>query len=366
MMTERAARLHLTTHVLDPSPDCPASTFAATQIVADFDDARALEALAERSDVVTFDIERGNLPALQELMDRGTPVRPGPRVLTLIRDKLLQRRFLEASGLPMPRYAEVEGPLEDAAARFGYPFVQKARRDGYDGRGVAVLQGPEDLQRALSGPSMIEERIDIARELAVIVVRGADGEMRCYPTIETLVDPRRAVLDGLLFPAPISPEQEREAWSIAATAVCALDGVGSFTVEMFLDRSNRLTLNEVSPRPHNAGHVTIEAAETCQFEQHLRAVTGLPLGDTRLVRPAAMVNLLAQGSKQRGPVRVEGLDRALALSGVRLHLYGKTEAWAGRKMGHLTVLDDDPSRALDRAMRARDCLRIEAATEVAA
>lgn len=360
MMAERAARLNLVTHVLDPTPGCPASTFAASQIVGDFNDPRALEKLALRSDVLTFDIERGNVPALQRLVEQGKPVRPNPQVLAIIRDKLRQRRFLAAQGLPVPRFTEVTGPLESVAREFGYPLVQKARRDGYDGRGVAVLSDPRDLTRALDVPSLIEEQIDIARELAVIVVRGVDGDTRCYPVIQTLVDPQRAVLDGLLFPAPVSREVERHAWRIATAAVRALDGVGAFTVELFLDRSNELWVNEISPRPHNAGHVTIEAAETCQFEQHLRAVTGLPLGGTGLIRPAAMINLLGDGG-QRGPAHIEGLDRVLALRGARLHLYGKAETWAGRKMGHLTVLDEDPGKALERAMRARDCLRIAAA-----
>lgn len=365
MTAERAAKLGVTVAVLDPARSCPAAAFAMEHVHGAFDDARALRRLVERCRVTTLDIEKADAVELGRLESQGHRILPRPSVLATIQDKLEQRRFLADRGLPVPRFADLPDPSLDAMRRFGFPLVQKLRRGGYDGRGVAMVSEPSDWTRRLRGPSMVEERIAIDRELAVLVARGLDGETATYPVVELFADGSTHVLDALVFPANLEKTVARRARSLARRAVEALDGVGIFAVELFLDTAGKVWINEISPRPHNAGHVTIEAAATCQFEQHLRAILGLPLGDTGVVRPAAMVNLLGPDGLE-GPARIEGLVEALEIPGVRLHLYGKATVRPGRKMGHLTALHDDPRRALDRVRRARARIRFAARGEVAA
>jgi 5-(carboxyamino)imidazole ribonucleotide synthase len=365
MTAERAAKLGVSVAVLDPAADCPAAAFAVEHVRGAFDDPRSLRRLVERCDLTTLDIEKADAAELARLEDLGHRILPRPAVLATIQDKLTQRRFLAEHGLPVPRFADLPDASLESMLRFGFPLVQKVRRGGYDGRGVAVLRDRSDWSQRLHGPSMVEERVSIDRELAVLVARGLEGEIDTYPVVELFPDPSTHVLDALVFPADLEETTARDARRLAERAIEALDGVGIFAVELFLDTAGKLWINEISPRPHNAGHVTIEAAATCQFEQHLRAILGLPLGDTGVVRPAAMANLLGPDGVE-GPARIDGLDDALEVPGVRLHLYGKATVRPGRKMGHLTALDDDPSRALARVREARARIRFTTRDEVAA
>jgi 5-(carboxyamino)imidazole ribonucleotide synthase len=253
----------------------------------------------------------------------------------------------------------VDAPVAADLEAFGYPVVQKLRRGGYDGRAVALFRGPQDLGRLLPGPSMLETLVDLDRELAVMVARGLDGDVRAYPVVEMEAHPTANLLDLLVAPARIPPEVAEAARDLACRTVEALDGVGVFGVELFLAKDGALTVNEVAPRPHNSGHYTIEACLTSQFEQHLRAVTGLPLGSTDLVMPAAMINLLGEPGHS-GPPLVEGLSETMAIPGVAVHIYGKAETRPFRKMGHVTVLDPDVNEARAKALRVRDLLRIKA------
>lgn len=361
MTAEAAARLGRSVRVLDPSPRCPASRFADDVIVAAWDDAAGIERLVRSSAVTTFDVEHADVDALARLEDAGAAIHPSPRVLAVIQDKLAQRRFLADHGIPVPRFW---APTAGSSARPALPVVQKARRGGYDGRGVAVLRSRADLDAMLPGETYFEECVDVDRELAVLVARGRDGAVAVYPTVEMTVRRDAYVLDALRFPAAIPDAIERESRRIAEACAHALDGVGIFAVELFVDRAGRVLVNEIAPRPHNSGHVTIEAAATSQFEQHVRAVLGLPLGSTAVVSPAATVNLIA-GRGGRGRPRIEGLDRALRVPGARIHLYGKSEARPGRKMGHVTVLHPDGDEALRRAREIRDVVRIVGEEEAA-
>ena len=365
MTAERAVKMGWTVAILDPSEDCAARNLADIFICADFNDPDGLRQLVESCRVATFDIEAADAPTLMRLEAEGQVVQPRPSVLATIQDKLLQRAFLADHGLPVPRFADLPQPTLEAMQEFGFPLVQKARRGGYDGRGVAVLRREADFADRITAPSMVEEKIAIDRELAVMVARTRTGQTTSYPVAEPLPDRKTFVLDSLVFPAILDRETESEARSLACKAIDALQGVGIFTVELFMDENRQLWINEISPRPHNAGHVTIEAAATCQFEQHLRAILDLPLGDTRAVSPAAMVNLLGPPDV-RGPVQIEGREQALAIPGARLHLYGKSTTWPGRKLGHITVVDTDIYRALQRAREARSLLRFVGNSEVAA
>ena len=304
-------------------------------------------------------VEHIDAQVLQELEAEGHSIRPSGKLLELVQDKLLQRELYAKAGLPQPEYARCDEPGPEAFESFGYPLVQKARKGGYDGRGVAILSGPEDAGSALAVPSLFERKIDIEKELAIVVARGLDGAIAAYPLVEMDVDPETNQLDLLLAPARVEPDVAKRAEELAIGVVEALGGVGVFGVELFLSRSGELLVNEVAPRPHNSGHFTYEATVTSQFEQHLRAITGLPLGSTEQYMPAAMVNLLG-ASGESGPVLLTGLADALAVPGGLVHIYGKAETRPFRKMGHVTVLDPDLDKARAKAIAIRDKIRVGA------
>ncbi len=358
LMVMAAHKLGCAVTVLDPQRNSPAGQLAGHEIVGNFDDANRMRELVESCEVTTYDIESIDTEPLIELVDQGHVILPDPHLLALIQDKLKQKQRYTEAGIPTAEFVPMDRPAAAAFRRFGYPLVQKVRRGGYDGRGVLVLESETDFDRHLKSPSLLERRIDTARELAVMVVRAIDGEIRCYPVVEMVFKPEQNILDQLLVPARIDDVLAQQARQLAIDTVRALDGVGIFGVEFFLDRQGRLLVNEVAPRTHNSGHYTIEACVTDQFEQHLRAIVGLPLGSTELLSPAVMLNLLGEPGFAGRPL-VQGLGRALAIDGVSVHLYGKAETRPYRKMGHVTVLDSDLDRARDKARQVSSVLRIE-------
>jgi 5-(carboxyamino)imidazole ribonucleotide synthase len=233
--------------------------------------------------------------------------------------------------------------------------MQKLRFGGYDGRGVARVER-EDADLPLAGPSLLEERLELSTELAVLVARSSTGEVVAYEPVEMEMDPELNLVRAVVYPSSVPAGTATEAKRLAEGAVEALAGVGLFAVELFVTTDGRVLINEVAPRPHNSGHLTIEAAETSQFEQHLRAILGLPLGSVAMRGAAAMVNLI--GTSPEGPTRYAGLAEVLAMPGVHLHLYGKGRCRPGRKMGHLTAVGVDQRECVDRAVAASKALRV--------
>ncbi|MBK1723309.1 5-(carboxyamino)imidazole ribonucleotide synthase [Thiocystis violacea] len=357
MLAKAAKRLGCTCVVLDPTPGSPAGQVAGHQIVGDYHDPAKLRELAESCDVTTFDIEDIDTDTLIQLEREGNRVHPSPKVLALIQDKLTQKEALAAAGIPTAPFIAMPAPSPDAFAAFGYPLVQKSRRGGYDGRGVSIMKTPADYPAHLPTASLLEQFVPAQKELAVVVARGLDGDCRCYPVVEMCFRPGENVLDMLLAPADISAETAASAVDLATRTVETLGGVGIFGVEMFLTEAGDLLVNEVAPRTHNSGHHTIEANVTDQFEQHLRAVVGLPLGATAQLSPAAMINLLGAPGHRGRPV-ISGMAEALAIPGVCLHLYGKAATAPFRKMGHVTVLDPDIQTARQKAERVRALIEI--------
>jgi len=356
MMTQEAKKMGFWVTVLDPTPSSPAAQIADEEIVASFFQKEKLQALVTKSDFVTYDIEHVDTAFLQGLSEKDK-IYPAPELLATIQDKWLQKKILSGGGIPLPRFALLEE--KDVWSAFGFPVVQKARYGGYDGRGVAVLKNEKDFPYHFSGPSFLEEYVPLEKELAVLVARGKTGEMAFYPVIEMIFRSEANICDMALVPARIPPEKASEAQAIAQRCVEILQGVGIFAVEMFLDQSGRLLVNEIAPRPHNSGHLTIEACVTSQFEQHLRAICGLPLGSPDLLSPAVMVNLLGMEG-YRGKPCLEGLEEALTIPGVTFHFYGKVETRPFRKMGHMTVLAPTLDEALERARRVKTLLKIRA------
>lgn len=364
MLCDAARRLGIATFVLADREDDPALRRADAGMVGDRMSATSLSGLSGASDVVTFEIEHADTTALAELESQGHIVRPSAASLATIRDKWLQRRALEDARVPGPRSllwdrgtqsdegsgASFEaGKLANTSPPLDYPVVQKLRTGGYDGRGVAVLRTAHS--EPLPGESLVEELVDIRAEVSVIVARSPSGEERSYPPVLMEFDRDLNICTRCVIPSGLSTELERRAQSVALEAVRALDVVGVCAVELFISQDNEVLVNELAPRPHNSGHLTIEASATSQFEQHLRAILDLPLGDTATLRPAVMVNLLGAGGA--GVPTASGLDELLALPEVHLHLYDKRPCKPGRKMGHLTICGESVEEARERAEAAQ-------------
>ena len=356
MTLPAAARLGCEIHVLDPDPQCPASALAHRFSCGALDDPAALRALVEANDITTYEIEAVDTTTLLTLEAEGHCILPSPRTVATIQDKLKQKEAFAEAGLATAPFVPCDEPSVDALLAFGAPLVQKARRGGYDGKGVSVFTDLIREDAILPVPSLLEAHVDFSHELAVMVARTPRGETVCYPVVEMVFDPAANLLDTLLAPARIPAATAEAAQALALSAVEALGGVGLFGVELFLTRDGSLLLNEVAPRSHNSGHWTAEACLTSQFEQHLRAILDLPLGSPEQLKPAAMLNLVA-GAQARGPATITGLETALAVPGCTVHLYGKAEARPFRKMGHATVLASSPAAALEAAQNLRNALR---------
>ncbi|MFT5261122.1 MAG: 5-(carboxyamino)imidazole ribonucleotide synthase [Saprospiraceae bacterium] len=357
MMIVAAKRLGAHCIVLDPETPSPAGQLADEQIIGTYDDEAKLKEMVEQCDVTTYDLENIETQALVKLASEGHALRPAPELLWIVQDKLRQKDRYQEANLPSAPYKQTDEPTEVDFAEFGYPLVQKARRGGYDGRGVAVMKSAADFVKHLPVPSLIERFVPAKMELAVMVARSVNGETICYPVVEMLVDTDHNVLDQLISPARISTSIAASAQQISKEAVEALDGVGIFGVELFLTEDDEILINEIAPRTHNSGHHTIEACYTDQFEQHIRAITGLPLAGAEQHHSAVMINLLGEPGYSGAPI-CTGLDKALALSGVTFHLYGKASTRAYRKMGHITILDATLEGAVDKAAQIKSWVKV--------
>lgn len=341
--------------VLEKNRFSPAATLATHSLVGDWNQLEPLLELASRSDVITLENEFVDAGLLRLLEDAGHTVLPDSRTIALVQDKFHQKQALQSAGLAIPAMRAVSTleELDLTIRELGTPLVLKARRNAYDGKGNASIRTPEEAPDAweklgghLGNPLYAEAFCDFTAELAVIVTRSRNGETAIYPVVETIQ--RDHVCHLVRAPAALPENITTAAADVALRAVEAVGAVGSFGVEMFLTRSGEIVVNELAPRVHNSGHYTIEACVCSQFENHVRAVLGLPLGSTRMTTPAAaMVNLLASG---RGDGRVGGLAKALTVSGAHVHLYGKASAGKGRKMGHVTALGATPAEAEQAAI----------------
>lgn len=358
MLSRAARRLGCECVILDPVPEAPASQAASRQIVGGYSDAQSVRELAAQCDIITFELEDIDVAPLEALEAEGFSIQPAARVLAMIQDKLTQKQFLRDAGIPTSDFLETPQPDEKLFADFGYPLVQKTRRGGYDGRGVAVMHSAEDFANNLPVTSFIEKFVKAEKEISVLVARNASGDCKAYPVVEMVFVEGHNVLDVLLAPARIDDNIAEQAQLLGMKTVQALEGVGVFGVEMFLTAEGDLLVNEVAPRTHNSGHQSIEANVTDQFEQHIRAILNMPLGNTDLLSPAAMVNLLGEPGSQGCPV-IRGMNETLAIDGVSVHLYGKSVTKPYRKMGHATVLDNDIQKAWDKAETVKKTLVIE-------
>jgi 5-(carboxyamino)imidazole ribonucleotide synthase len=346
-------------HTYSPEEDSPTGHVADVEVSAPYDDLDRLREFARGLDVLTFEFENVPRGALDEV-ERLVPVRPSAEALWVSQNREREKDFLRNVNAPVAPWAAVRTSEELASAlsSVGAPSVLKTAAFGYDGKGQARVHSknlPEaDAAWGSLGrvPCVLEAFVDFQREVSVIAARGVGGEIAFFPIFEN--EHSRHILDVTRCPAPLSPFEEKQAYEIARTILDALSYVGVLCIELFHARDGRLLVNEIAPRPHNSGHLTIDACVTSQFEQQLRAVCGLPLGSTELLRPAAMANLLGDlwaGGTPRW-------EKACAAPGVALHLYGKKDPRPGRKMGHLTALGASPGEARRRVLEARAALTL--------
>ncbi len=329
--------------VLDPTPNSPCGQVADVEITAAFHDANALEQLAEMSDVVTFEFENIDADSLDGIAEK-VWIPQGTDILRITQDRILEKRAIEKSGVRVAPFAEVydREDLNQALQVIGFPSVLKTARGGYDGKGQLVLWSEVDLQLAgdilAHGPCVLEQFIPFEKEISVIVTRKADGEFRVFPVVENIHV--NNILHETIAPARISEAAQGAAIDMAYQLAVSLDLVGTLAIEMFLVSEDEILINELAPRPHNSGHYSIEACVTSQFEQHIRAVCNWPLGQTEMHMNAVMVNVLGE--------HVDGVIGAIVENPEwKVHFYGKEEAKTGRKMGHITILNPDPSEVLE-------------------
>ena len=342
MLTEAAKSMPLDISkiiVLDPTENCPASKVGAEQIVADFKDESSIRELAERSDIITYEIESGNSTVLKKL-EPTCEINPSPETLKIIQDKLTQKKFLEENNIPVAKFSEILSitDLETKISEFGLPVLLKVRKDAYDGRGNFKIDSTDQILTAMNvfeGKSlMVEEFVDFKMEVSVIAARNTNGEIQTYPVVENMHEDN--ILKMTIAPARISEEVSKNAEEIAHKTMEVLHGAGVFGIEMFVTNTNKVLINEIAPRVHNSGHHTLQSSKTSQFEQHLRAILGLKLGSVDLVHPTIMYNIL-------GPKNFKGVYKTPTTNfdNAFLKMYGKLESKPKRKIGHVNLVDKD-------------------------
>lgn len=360
MLTEAAIPLGLEVTVIDPTPNAPAAQVGAKQIQAPLTDKKALAILGSETDVITFEIEHIDTDTLIDMANSGISVSPHPETLHMIKDKLGQKQFLRTIGIPVPDFQGISNPHDiiSLAETVRFPLILKTRFGGYDGRGNAVIRDETELAAAftkLKGKELyVEQYLPFEKELAIIVARNTKGDIVVYPVVETIH--KNSICHMVLAPAQVTNDVAEKAKHLATETMKHLQGAGVFAIEMFLLQSGDVLVNEIAPRVHNSGHLTIEASHTSQFTQHLLAITGQPLGSTEMKTPAAaMINILGD---RTGPATPAGIEEAEKIPGVKVHMYGKTEVRPERKMGHITAIAETLEIAEENAIRARSLISL--------
>jgi 5-(carboxyamino)imidazole ribonucleotide synthase len=360
MIGIEAKRMSMKLAYLDPDKNCPASSLADEMIVSDFKDAKSILELADKVDVLTYEIELANSSVLRDLESKGHTIHPASGVLNTIQNKLRQKKFLRAKNIPVPAFEEVTSvdQVKKICREFGYPSVLKACEDSYDGRGNFLLRSVGDVERGIKyfegRRCMVEQYIHFTKEISVMVARNTRGQIVSFPVVQNIHT--NGILDTTIVPSGENRKVVSNAKSIAEKVVRALGGVGIFGIEMFL-RDNKIMINEIAPRPHNSGHYSIEACSVSQFEQHIRAILGLPLIEPRLLSPVVMINILGIPNYS-GEYSLKGIEKAFSVPGLKLHLYGKRISKPQRKLGHITVTAEKIEEALSRARRVKKLLTI--------
>lgn len=359
MLLYETRKYDIQTHVLDPNAEAPCKIACNKFEQGDLMDYNTVLNFGRQVDVLTIEIETVNVEALEALEKEGKTVYPSSETLRKIQDKGVQKNFYAAHDIPTAKY-QLYGDrqaLEKGIGGFEFPFVWKSRTGGYDGRGVAVIKGKQDLSTLEDRPCLVEEKIPFKNELAVIVARNADGDIKTFPVVEMEFHPEANQVEYVICPARISDRVAEKARKLAKSVSDAFGHVGLMAIELFQTKDDELLVNEVAPRPHNSGHYSIEAAFTNQFEQHLRAVLNLPLGNTESKVGGVMVNLVGAENHQ-GKVHYENIEEILDMPGVTPHIYGKKETRPYRKMGHVTIVNKDLDKAREIAENVKATIKV--------
>ena len=346
--------------VLDPTPNCPAAQVGAEQIVADFKDKESIIELANKSDIITYEIESGDSDVLKSV-EKNAEINPSPETLRIIQDKFLQKSFLLENNIPVPEFIKIENieDVKQGLESFGYPALLKARRDAYDGRGNFKIDSEDEIQKAFEyfkGQNlMLEKFVPFKMEVSVIASRNTKGQIKTYPLVENIHEEN--ILRETIAPARVSEEIIKNAEQIAEKTMTVLKGAGIFFIYMFVTQDDQIVINEIAPRVHNSGHHTLQSSETSQFEQHLRAILGLELGSTKLLHPTIMYNVL--GSKS-----FEGkyLPIQLSESSVYLKMYGKEISKPLRKLGHFNLVAEN-NESIEQLLKKLEPLKEKVVTQ---
>lgn len=357
MLIQEAINFNVNVHILDPDKNAPCRNLCNHFVHGPLDDFDTVYAFGKGLDMVTIEIEKVNVDALEKLEEEGVVVYPQSRVIRLIQDKGLQKQFFKQNNIPTAPFQLISSKENLANAAIALPYIQKLRKDGYDGRGVKKIISESDLEKAFDAPSLIEQWIDFEKELAIIVSRNDNGDVAVFPCVEMEFNPDANLVEFLISPSTLPFEIQQRAELLAKKIAEDLQIVGLLAVELFLTRDGRLLVNELAPRPHNSGHQSIEGNYTSQFAQHLRAIFNLAPGNTAIRSNAVMVNLLGEAGHE-GLARYEGIEETLAMEGVYLHLYGKKFTKPFRKMGHVCIINEDRERAIDTARKVQQTLKV--------
>lgn len=357
MLIQETINLNVDVYILDPDKNAPCKDLCAGFEVGALDDFDTVYQFGKKVDMITIEIEKVNVDALEKLEDEGVIVYPQARVIRLIQDKGLQKQFFHENDIPTAHFELIADKKALKEATLSFPYIQKLRKDGYDGRGVYKVVDENDFDNAFEQPSIIEKWIDFEKELAVIVARNDDGEIKAFPCVEMEFNPEMNLVEFLISPSHLSFEIEQRATELAIKIAEDLKIVGLLAVEMFLTKGGKILVNEIAPRPHNSGHQSIEGNTTSQFAQHLRAIFNLPLGNTDVINNAVMINLLGEPD-YTGLAIYQGIEEAMKIEGVFIHLYGKKYTKPFRKMGHVTIVNENREDAISIARQIQNTIKV--------
>lgn len=357
MLIQEAINYNLTTLVLDPDADAPCKHIANYFENGSITEYDTVYNFGKKADIITIEIEKVNVEALEQLEREGKQVYPQPRVIRLIQDKGVQKQFFKENDIPTAPFMLVSSKEDLSSGKFPFPYILKLRKDGYDGKGVMKISNSSDVKNAFEAPTLIEELVNFEKEIAVIVARNANGDVKTFPMVEMEFNPEANLVEFLISPSTYPESIQERAEKIARDIAAALNITGILAVEMFITKHGDILVNELAPRPHNSGHQTIEGNYVSQFAQHLRAIFNLPLGDTRSISNAIMVNVLGEKGHD-GVAKYSGLEKIMSIEGVYVHLYGKKYTKPFRKMGHLTIVDQNREQAIEKARFVQQTLKV--------
>ena len=361
MLLYDAKRYDLHTKVMDSNKDAPCNKIADDFIIGDITDYDDVINFGNSVDLITVEIENVNTDALEFLEKSGKKVYPSPKNLRIIQNKSDQKNFYSKNNLPTSRFKNYSN-IEELKRNFlhdnfEFPFVWKSSRFGYDGKGVKIIKNIEDLDFSYDHQCLIEEKISIKKELSVIVSRNTDGEIKCFPVVEMEFNEKSNLVEYVMCPANISKKTEEKAIMIASEIAKKFEMVGLLAVELFVTNEDEILINEVAPRPHNSGHHTIECCVTSQFDQHIRSILNLPLGETGILIPGIMVNLVGENMEE-GNVNYKNINDIFDIPGVYIHIYGKKKSRLNRKMGHITIVNKDINKAIEIGKSIKNKIKV--------